>query len=345
MPPKKKKKEAKIAWNFRDIEIAESAWESEISSAAKKSRIERARLEAARETAKLIAAQIEWETNDKKKDGVSIRISQPGALQLLSDYLAACDLQHFQADENGRAGAQWLQHREAVRLAWWIGPPFGVASILVPLTKLLLEHWVSVAKWHQHLAFQLVEALTKTSEQLAEHAEKNPTHFRPVAERSLRWPAAFNARSEDAETRKHLVKLFRMLGVASKHPHRGRKRLRGLFASEVETHWWLLVTGREWGFLGGSFQQKVQKLSPLSLANWREWCLLGWELFEGDYGKKWEDHPEVVKRCGKGGAAWERRERVRDSYDSLWKTLARQMAPKDSGKNDSEKSESENPVN
>ena len=150
---------------------------------------------------------------------------------------------------------------------------------------------------------------------------KGGESFEAVAPFVLEWPVPFNPRKQYAKERKEMLARLRNLKVASRHPLRNRKALRGGLGNLVESYISLL----SYGFPGLIW---FPLLNPSNLSEYRE---KAWELFIREHGERFENHPAMKsvapeKLQGQPVSPGKRRDIIRDAWEGAWKTIARQVA-------------------
>ena len=173
------------------------------------------------------------------------------------------------------------------------------------------------AEFDELTAFRFISLLND----LAACTCKGGESFEAVAPYVLEWPVPLNPRKEYAKERKETMAMIRNLKVASRHPLRNRKTLRGGLGDKVE-HYVVLLSH---GFPGLPF------LPPLNPSNLLEYREKAWELFVRDYGERFEGHPAMKsiapeKLQGQPVSPGKRRDIIRDAWEGAWKTIARQVA-------------------
>jgi hypothetical protein len=166
-------------------------------------------------------------------------------------------------------------------------------------------------------AFRFISLLND----LAACACKGWESFEAVAPFVLEWPVPLNPRKEYAKERKEMLARLRNLKVASRHPLRNRKTLRGALGDKVESYIILLSHG----FPG------LPWFPPLNPSNLSEYQEKAWELFIREHGEKFENHPAMKsiapeKLQGQPVSLGKRRDMIRDAWEGAWKTIARQAA-------------------
>jgi hypothetical protein len=232
----------------------------------------------------------------------------------------------------------------------WQKESFGVATLLIRLCQRLLMDWQIYTRTNQQAAFHFADTLAVHSGVLNLAVQQKPDYYAAFAPHLLRWPVALNARCEYKKEREEVLKMLRGLGVGSKHGNRFQKPLRGELGAKANAYLVSLIVQRE--FFG-------KELPPLTLATLPEYQREAFKFFEEEYGEKFEDHPEMERIAPRVLQSeklkrWQRREKILDSWDGAFKTIAKQLArlesdtrqanaPKDSGKSDSENSETIKP--